>query len=186
MLQACFLPVVALGIRGGPVAGQNFGARQAARVRETFTSAASMAAAACCVLSMLHLAVPAPVIGVFTSDPQVIAVGEEYLRIVAWNFVASGIIFVSSSMFQAMGNTLPSLVDSFAASSWSRCRSILLSRQPGFQLRWVWYLSVGAVGCTWPPTSYCCRRIWATAELRTAAHGQLARANRSRRRGNFS
>ena len=45
--------------------------------------------------------------------PAVIAVGEEYLRIVvAWNFVASGVIFVSSSMFQAMGNTMPSLVTS--------------------------------------------------------------------------
>ena len=49
----------------------------------------------------------------FSKDPGVLAVGGEYLRIVAWNFVASGIVFVSSSMFQAMGNTMPSLVSSF-------------------------------------------------------------------------
>ena len=39
--------------------------------------------------------------------------GDEYLRIVSWNFVARGLVFVTSSMFQAMGNTLPSLVTSF-------------------------------------------------------------------------
>ena len=42
-----------------------------------------------------------------------IAVGDEYLRIVSLNFVASGIMFVTASMFQAMGNTLPSLMTSF-------------------------------------------------------------------------
>ena len=44
IIQACFLPVVALGFAVGPVAGQNFGARQAARVRETFRTAAAIAA----------------------------------------------------------------------------------------------------------------------------------------------
>lgn len=36
-LQAAFLPVVALGFAVAPVAGQNFGARLASRVRSTFT-----------------------------------------------------------------------------------------------------------------------------------------------------
>ena len=49
---------------------------------------------------------------IFTKDPEVIAVGVEYLRIVVLNFVASGITFVSRSMFQALGNTIPSLVTS--------------------------------------------------------------------------
>ena len=40
--------------------------------------------------------------------------GDEYLRIISWNFVASGLVFVTSSMFQAMGNTIPSLLASFS------------------------------------------------------------------------
>ena len=39
-----------------------------------------------------------------------IAVGAEYLRIISWNFLATGIIFTNSSMFQAMGNTVPALL----------------------------------------------------------------------------
>ena len=83
---------------------------------------------------------------VFSSDPQAIAVGEEYLRIVAWNFVASGVIFVSSSMFQAMGNTMPSLVTSFTRIVLVAVPVLLLAQTPGFELRWVWYISVGGGG----------------------------------------
>jgi Na+-driven multidrug efflux pump len=75
----------------------------------------------------------------------VLAVGSEYLRIVSWNFVASGLIFVASSMFQAMGNTIPSLVASGARILLVAVPAIVLSRTPGFQLNWIWYLSVGAV-----------------------------------------
>jgi Na+-driven multidrug efflux pump len=87
----------------------------------------------------------APMVSVFSSDPQVIAVGSEYLHVVAWNFVASGVIFVSSSMFQAMGNTMPSLITSGARIIIIAVPVLLLSRTPGFELRWIWYISVGAV-----------------------------------------
>jgi Na+-driven multidrug efflux pump len=75
----------------------------------------------------------------------VLAVGTEYLRIVSWNFVASGLIFVASSMFQAMGNTVPSLIASGTRILLVAVPAILLSRTAGFQLNWIWYLSVGAV-----------------------------------------
>ena len=42
IMQAIFLPTMALAFAVAPVAGQNFGARQFARVRETFRSASTM------------------------------------------------------------------------------------------------------------------------------------------------
>ena len=146
ILQACFLPVVALGFAVGPVAGQNFGAGKAARVRETFTTAASIAGGAMFVLASLVWLSGDDMVRVFTTDAEAITVGEDYLHIVAWNFVASGIIFVSSSMFQAMGNTIPSLVTSFTRIVIIAVPVVLLARMPGFTLRWVWYISVAAVG----------------------------------------
>ena len=112
VVQACFLPVVALGFAVSPVAGQNFGARKAARVRETFRTAASIAGAAMLVLAVVVWLFGDRMVQVFSADPAVIAVGDVYLHVVAWNFVASGVIFVTSSMFQAMGNTIPSLITS--------------------------------------------------------------------------
>ena len=145
IIQACFLPVVALGFAVGPVAGQNFGARQADRVRQTFRTGAALAAAGMFVLAVIVWLAAAPMVGVFSSDPQVIAVGSEYLHIIAFNFVASGIVFVSSSMFQAMGNTIPSLITSAARIAIVAVPVLLLAQAPGFSLRWIWYISAGAV-----------------------------------------
>jgi len=104
-----------------------------------------MAAAAMVVFAIACHIAPAALVRVFSADPTVIAVGDEYLRIVSWNYVASGIIFVASSMFQAMGNTIPSLASSFVRILIVAIPVFVLSRLPGFQLNWIWYLSLGAV-----------------------------------------
>jgi putative MATE family efflux protein len=145
VVQAGFLPVVALGFAVSPVAGQNFGARLPDRVRDTFRVGALMATVLMVLFTVLCKLVPEAMIGVFSRDPQVLAVGVEYLRIISWNYVASGLVFVSASMFQAMGNTIPSLVGSTLRIVLVAIPAWLLSRHPGFQLVWIWYLSAGAV-----------------------------------------
>jgi putative MATE family efflux protein len=145
IVQSLFLPVVALGFAVAPVAGQNFGARQAERVRATFSHAAMMAAGLMLLLSLACSLAPAALIRPFSADPSVIAVGQEYLRIVAWNFVPSGLIFVISSMFQAMGNTIPSLVTSSLRIVLFALPAFVLSTLPGFTLAWMWYLGVATV-----------------------------------------
>jgi len=145
VVQACFMPVVALGFAVAPVAGQNFGARHADRVRQTFYVAAGMASAAMALVFLASQLFAASVVDVFTDEAAVVAVGEEYLRVVSWSFVASGIIFVASSMFQAMGNTLPALASSFARILLVSIPVILLSRIPGFALRWVWLISAATI-----------------------------------------
>ena len=145
ILQAGFMPVVALGFAVGPVAGQNVGARLRERVVETFRSAVLMAIGAMALFAVLCHLVPSALVRIFSSDPQVVAVGDEYLRIISWNFVASGVIFVASSMFQALGNTVPSLLASLIRVFVLAIPAVLLSRMPGFELRWIWYLSVASV-----------------------------------------
>jgi len=75
----------------------------------------------------------------------VIDVGTGYLRVVALTIAFSGLIFVSSSMFQAMGNTMPSLIASVTRIVVIAVPAIALSTSPGFRLVWIWYLSAGAV-----------------------------------------
>ena len=145
IIQAGFMPVVALGFAVAPVAGQNFGARLADRVKATFKDAALMATGIMVFFAIVCHIAPAAMIGVFSNDPAAIAVGEEYLRIVSWNYVASGLIFVASSMFQAMGNTVPSLVTSAVRITLVAVPVLWLARLPGFQLSTIWYISVGAV-----------------------------------------
>ena len=146
IIQACFMPVVALGFAVAPVAGQNFGARRPDRVRQTFYVGGGIAAAVMAAVLVLSQLAAEPMVGVFTPSPEAIAVGAEYLRIVSWSFVGSGVIFVASSMFQALGNTLPSLASSFARTLLTAIPILLLSRLPGFALWWVWTLSAATVG----------------------------------------
>jgi putative MATE family efflux protein len=145
IMQAGFMPVVALAFAVAPVAGQNFGARKADRVRETFTSAVTMAAGVMLVFIIVCHVAPAAMVRFFNADPQLIEVGAEYLRIVSWNFVPSAVVFIASSMFQAIGNTIPSLMTSMIRLLIVAIPAFVLARLPGFQLRWIWYLAVGAV-----------------------------------------
>lgn len=145
IVQAAFLPVVALGFAVAPVAGQNFAARKGDRVRKAFRTAAALSAVAMAVAGIGMYFGATPLMGIFTDDAEVTAVGVEYLQIVVWTFVASGITFVSSSMFQALGNTMPPLVTSTIRIVVAAAPAVFLVSLSGFHLTWIWYLSAVAV-----------------------------------------
>jgi putative MATE family efflux protein len=142
LVQSMFLPVVALAFAAGPVAGQNVGARKADRVRTTFLSAVGLAVAGTTASAAIGYFFAAPLMRIFSHDGDVIVVGVEYLRIAAWSFVASGVVFVSSSMFQALGNAVPPLITSISRITIIAIPVVLLSQRPGFELKTIWYLSV--------------------------------------------
>src|SRR4029077_13227325 len=119
--------------------------RLAGRVRDTYTSAVGLAVGTMLVLTLVAQLFAPAVVAVFSPDPRVIAVGAQYLRIICWSFVFSGVLFVNSSMFQAMGNTLPSLATSCIRLVAGSLPAVVLSRMPGFELRWIWWLSVASV-----------------------------------------
>ena len=145
IVQAGFMPIVALGFGVAPVAGQNYGARLPDRVRRAFFDAAGMAAGVMVIFGAACVAAPAPMVRFFSDDPAVVAVGAEYLRILAWSFVGSGVTFVVSSTFQALGNSVPPLMTSFGRILLVGIPAFMLATAPGFALRWIWYLSTAAI-----------------------------------------
>src|SRR5947207_1042090 len=144
VMQALFLPVVALSFAVSPVVGQNFGGRHAERVRRSVYVGLAMAAGMMAVLALIAALAPGPMIRFFSNDARVIAFGSDYLRIVSLNFVAAGVVFTSSSMFQGLGNTLPPLLSSASRLLLFALPAVLVSRVPGFDIRHVWYLSVAS------------------------------------------
>lgn len=80
----------------------------------------------------------------FSSDAGVIAFGGEYLMIVSLNFLASGIAFSSSSVFQGLGNTIPPLLSTASRLLLFALPAVWLSSRAGFEIRQVWYLSVAS------------------------------------------
>src|ERR1700682_5601783 len=144
VMQALFLPVVALSFAVAPVVGQNFGGRRADRVRHSVRSGLGIATGMMLVLALITWMAPGGMIRFFSKDPNVINFGSDYLRIVAFNFVAAGIVFTSSSMFQGLGNTVPPLLSSASRLILFALPALWLSRTPEFDIKLVWYLSVGS------------------------------------------
>ena len=142
VMQALFLPVVALAFAVAPVVGQNFGGRRADRVRHSVYSGIGVASAMMLILTLIVWLAPAALIRFFSRDARVIAFGSDYLKIVSFNFVAAGIVFTTSSVFQGIGNTWPPLLSSMTRLVLFALPAILVARTPGFEIRHVWYLSV--------------------------------------------
>ncbi|TLY87594.1 MAG: MATE family efflux transporter [Gammaproteobacteria bacterium] len=145
VMQALFLPVMAIAFAVPAVAGQNFGAHRYARVRETFRRAALLSSVLMIAITMLCQWRPELFIEGFTRQPDAVAVGSTYLRVISWNFLATGLIFTCSGLFQALGNTWPSLLSSGARLLTFVLPAVWLSTLPHFSLMQVWYLSVASV-----------------------------------------
>ncbi len=145
VMQAIFLPAMAIAFATAPLAGQNVGANRPERVRASFHVAALIGSALMLVLTLMCQWRPQWFVQPFTADAQVVAVAAQFLQIIAWNFVASGLIFTCSGLFQALGNTRPALYSSASRLLTFVLPAIWMASWPRFELRDLWLLSVATV-----------------------------------------
>jgi putative MATE family efflux protein len=142
LLGVAHMPALSIALAAGAIAGQNFGAGNRERVEKTFKSALLLGTAVMIVFTMLAQWRPELLLGGFTRDPETIAIGTLFLRMISLNLVAQGLIFVCSSMFQGLGNTKPVLLSSGARLITYALPLIWLSAAPDFRIEQVWYLSI--------------------------------------------
>jgi Na+-driven multidrug efflux pump len=114
-------------------------------VRETFRASVFLGSGIMIVLTLICQLKPEWFVHFFTKDQAVLAVAATFLHIISWNFVAQGIIFTCSGMFQALGNTLPGLMSSATRLVTFAIPALWLSTRPGFELKQLWFLSVATV-----------------------------------------
>lgn len=145
LMQAIFLPAMAIAFATGPIAGQNFGAQQFPRVRQTFTSAAKISVVLMFAMMLLAQWRLDWLVRGFTDDPAVIEVATHFLRIASLNFVASGLIFTCSGIFQGLGHTWPALASTASRVVTFMLPAIWLSTRPGYYIDQVWYVSLCSV-----------------------------------------
>ncbi len=154
IMQSLFLPVMAIAISAAPIAGQNVAAGYPERARETFWAAAKISSVLMAAMTLFAHWRPEWLVGPFASDPAVIEIAVHFLRTISWNFVASGLVFTCSSMFQAMGNTIPSVISSAVRLVVFALPALWIAQLPGFQLHWLWRVSVIAT------TAHACFALW--------------------------
>jgi putative MATE family efflux protein len=145
IMQSIFMPAMAIAFAAGPIAGQNFGARQGARVRETFAKAVMLNTIVMVLVTAFLQWRPEVLVGFFTPEAEAQAVGATFLRIISWTFIAQGVVFTCSGMFQGLGNTIPAMLSSGVRLAVFVPLAVWLSSQQAFQLDEVWWLSVTTV-----------------------------------------
>lgn len=145
VMQSLFLPIIAIAFSLAPIIGQNYGAKKPERVREGFKDAALLVSAVMLALTIFCHISPRSLLLPFSKDPEVLGPGVQFLTIISLNFVAQGLIFISSSTFQGLGNTLPPLFASSLRLLLFATPAFLWSRMPGFKIEHIWYLSVASV-----------------------------------------
>jgi putative MATE family efflux protein len=144
IMQALFLPALAVSFAAAAIAGQNFGAARADRVATTFRLSALISVGFMMLLTVICQWQPAVLAGWFTTDPGVLAVAAQFLRVISWNFVSIGFVYACSGMFQAFGDTRPSFTSSATRLITFAAPAIWMSTRPGVVLVDFWHLSVAA------------------------------------------
>jgi putative MATE family efflux protein len=145
VMRIIMLPAMAVAFASAPIAGQNFGARKPERVRETFRVAVTISVVLMALQTILCQFESEFFIRIFTTEAAVVAVGVQMLMISSWNFAANGVIFCCSSIFQALGNTWPTILSSVVRLVLFIAPALWLSMRPGFELVHIWYVSVASM-----------------------------------------
>ncbi len=110
MLMFALFPI--LGITQGflPIAGFNYGAKNYHRVKETISISIKYAALLAMIIFVIILIFAKPIVGIFTTDVDIINETPAALR---WVFAASPIIaiqLIGAAYFQAAGKAIPALL----------------------------------------------------------------------------
>jgi putative MATE family efflux protein len=104
--QIALLPSFGLNTAALTIVGQNNGARKFDRVKETVNKSISYGVSIMTVGTVGVFCFAKPLMGLFTTDPNVISIGATYLSIAAFIFQAYIILYVSVSCLQGMKKPL--------------------------------------------------------------------------------
>ena len=105
-----FMPVFGVTNALVPIVGYNYGARKKQRITDAVRVATVMALAIMAAGTLVFELGAGPLLGLFNASPAMHAMGEPAFRIIALSFLPAAVGIVMSSVFQALGEGLISLV----------------------------------------------------------------------------
>ncbi len=104
------MPAMNLSMAISTFTGQNLGARKPERVRKGYLYTLLMAGAISLVMSAIMIGFRRTLIGLFSRDPSVVAIGGEYLLIVSLFYVVFSGMFVTGGVLRGAGDTMTQMV----------------------------------------------------------------------------
>ena len=114
-----FMPVFGMNNGLVPILSYNYGARKPDRIKKTIKLGMKYAVAIMIFGLLLFELFPSGLLGIFDASQEMLSIGCVALRIIASSFVFAGVAIICSTVFQAIGNPLHSLIMSV-------CRQLLV------------------------------------------------------------
>ena len=105
-----FMPIFGLNNGMVPIISYNYGARRPDRVKKTIKLAVCYAECIMLIGFCIFQFAPDKVLGIFAASDAMLAIGIPAMRIICLHFLLAGASIVLSSVFQALGNGVFSLI----------------------------------------------------------------------------
>ena len=122
------------------VVGQNMGAEKPGRARKTVYAGWAVTMTFFVLLAVVSLVFPEQLFGLFSNDPEVIALSRGYMRIYVWLFLAFCLMSPPLGHINGVGNTVLNMVIALLDGVAARI---------GLSLLFGWALGMGLVGFWW-------------------------------------
>jgi putative MATE family efflux protein len=151
-----YLPAVGFGFAAMALIGQNIGARNLDRARESFTKALIFGVVAAAGLGVVAALFSNMIIGIFTEDPTVTSYAHSYMWSVALSYGFLSAVLIEAPAFQSIGRSWPGFWIFFLrVAVISVPLSYLFTSVLGWPIVSVWYAIIGGnvvtsvVGYVW-------------------------------------
>lgn len=105
-----FMPIFGLNNGIVPVLAYNYGARKPDRIKKTIKLAMACAIAYTVMGFAVFQIIPDKLLMIFNASESVLAIGVVALRVIAVSFLFAGFDIIGSTVFQAIGNPIHSLL----------------------------------------------------------------------------
>ena len=145
-------PFGSLGAALATYAGQNTGAGKLERIRQgLFDSILAMAVFSACMFALMQLLSP-QIVRIFVSDPDVISLGQQGLKLTSWFYLFLGLIYVTRGTLNGIGDAVFSFINGIVEVICRIGLPLLVVQVPGVGVWGIWWTA----GLTWVISALAC------------------------------
>jgi putative MATE family efflux protein len=151
------MPAMNLSMAVTTFTGQNIGAGKTERVRRGHLSALVVSVSISLLITLVVILFGRPLMGIFTTDPDVIRIGGEYLVIVGMFYWLFSIMFINNGVMRGAGDVFIPMFTTIMAFWLVRIPcALLFTRVFGMGSQGIWWsIPAGwAVGCLYTTQYY--------------------------------
>jgi putative MATE family efflux protein len=114
VISFVFMPMIGIAQGVQPILGFNFGARQFDRIKQGFSLANKSTTAIAMLGFLVFMIFPAPILRIFSTDEELIAMGTTATRWLILGLPLVGYQNIGTSLFQAIGKAKPAIFLAFS------------------------------------------------------------------------